>query len=355
MRSDDLFTLDQMLRLAPVAPTPDTHRAALIGLILPLLDAALDTGEQDFGWHLDRLCRAISLGQAQAFFDGYGRLCGCALWTHADAAAGRLLMARGPRALAAAQLATQGAPWLLEMRSLFGSPSPLLAALNERAFADAEDVTYFRHVRGRRLVKQVTVDDRARFARGRGTPRADDKARFLATAEGQALLLETTAGIERAVERGHALCLLRKSAHVAALPLVRALQRLNVPLGLGQARLQVSPAGVPLALLTWAWLDDERLSEFQGRMPESLSRAEWNEGGRLCVCDAVATGEGRDWLAGELSGRWLPGEAIHLLPVWQGDGPGPARRWDAAERRGFDLANLGPARREVAGLLVDAA
>lgn len=293
MQRHEIFTLSEMRQMLPLVDPSAPGGDMLLGLLLPLLDARLDTGGQDFGWHFDRIRVAIDLGQAEIFFDAYGRLCGFALWTHAQPAAQRALLTGGPRAVGASDLGQGDNLWMLEMHASYGCLPGLMQILRDRHLASAQAVTYFRHARGRRLAKQFTRRDRTRFARGEDPFRPEQRGAFLRTSDGRFMLEQTAAIVEEGLARGRCLRLLRSNPQFAALPLTFALQRLDTPLSLGQYRLHLSDRGEPLALLSWAWLDRESLPLWALRRPETLARYDWNDGDWLCLCDAVAAPGGR--------------------------------------------------------------
>jgi hemolysin-activating ACP:hemolysin acyltransferase len=316
MLRHEIFTLSEMCSLLPATDSCAFDADAMLGILMPLLDTRLDTGTQDFAWHYDRIRAAAALGQAEVFFDGYGRLCGFALWTHARPADQRALLTHGPRAVGAGSLASTGNLWMLEMQAFYGCLAGLMQILRDRHMVDAPAVTYFRHARGRRMVKQLTRQDRTRFAQGSAPFRPEVRGGFLRTSEGQAMLKLTAKAIQEGLERGRCLTLLRTSPWFAALPLQAALQRLETPLALGQYRLHLSKLGEPLALLSWAWLDRELSAQWPLRSPESLARHDWNDGDWLCLCDAVANAAGVPLLLADLAGDWLASETWHLLPGW---------------------------------------
>ncbi|MEW5837002.1 MAG: toxin-activating lysine-acyltransferase [Pseudomonadota bacterium] len=315
----EFFTLKEMLDLTGIGSA--RHEiAALIGLVLPLLDGRLDIEKRTFGWHFDRLARACTLQNTNAFFDGYGRQCGMAVWTHVRTWAEQRLVAHGPRVLGAGEFATRGRLWILEAQFPHGMSPALLRFLRDRSFAREHSVTYFRHARGRRLVKRLSAEDRTRFAREVGRGSRVSSGAFLKSSEGRELMRHCAVAIRRAIDRGRALMLLRTCERLAALPLAVVLQRLETPLGLGQICLKVSDTGEPMSLLTWAWLDRHQANRCQLAAPETIARHEWNAGDLLCVCDAVAAPEGRPALLHDLSGAWFPGEILHVFPGWAGLG-----------------------------------
>lgn len=333
MQADEILTLREMLDLLPDDPADRPPAAALLGLVLPLLDTRADADGQDFGWHFDRLVRAFELGQADAFFDGYGRLCGAALWTSVGPDAERRMLARGPRAAGAADLSRRGNAWLLDLHCLYGNLPLLLEMLRDRYLADAATLTYSRQVRGRRVAKQIARTDRSGLVRRIDPRRPPGRAAFLRSSDGALLLQQAAQFIAPAIERGLALTVLRSCPRFAALPLPVALQRLETPLSLGQYRLHRSTAGTPVALLTWAWFERELVDRPAGA-PAAVQRHEWNAGNCLVVCDAVASQDGAGVLMSDLDEGLFPGETLHVLPGWFGGAQaGLPRAWDAAGRR----------------------
>jgi len=312
--------LSEMLGLIRAKQSSTVSRAATLGLMMPMLDASSDIGSaRNFGWHFDRLSRAIDLGQAEVFFDGFGRLCAFALWTHPTPAATKVLMAEGSRALGADGLGEAGAPWLLEMQANHGSLPAVMQMLRDRHLSDQHQLTYSRVIRGRRMVKQIARDDRTRFARGTNRFQSIIRGSFLRTSEGQEMLKQSANLVDQAIERGHCLSLLRLKQYFAVRQLSSALQRLEMPFSLRQHRLHMSRQGDALALLTWAWLDRKHLAQWDGCRPENLARYQWNDGDILCVSDAAASPPGRARLRRELAGEWMPDTTLHFMPGWHPD------------------------------------
>ncbi len=314
-----MYSLIDILSLAGRDTKQQTLCAASVGLILPLIAEGPLAAQKGLGWHMDRIIQAVALDQLPIYFDRFGRLAGHVLWTQVDPALDRALLKSGSQVVGAAELSHQGVAWILDFNAMFGELPTVLRDMRDQRLARQDTVTYFRYKRGRRIAKRIARSDRSSFFLHPRPVHARNSDWPLMRKDGKDLLHAAAAVLDAAIELGRCLGLMRSLDEFAGMPLPLALNRLRAPLAQMQSRLYVSATGKPTALMTWAWLDCTGLERAPLPAPQALAPFEWNEGGMLCLCDAIALPAGLPDMAADLAGRWFPSEDFWVYPRTSAD------------------------------------
>jgi len=302
-----MLTLAQMLRLAGLTTPPLNERAALLGLVLPMLAAHPGIASRSLEWHYARLSRAIELDQIKLYFDRLGRYCGYVWWTKAPEELESRLLRYGSDALEANELSMEGEAWILDFRASLGELPNILMDLRDSLSGQCDTLTYFRYKRGLRIAKRITLDSKASFFH-RASPAADsDETGWLRSDKGKSSLSASTTFLEESITCGLILELFARLPSQAGMPLPAVFSRILHALKARQCKLLRASNGEPQGFYSWAWREVEELSPIKS--PHEWELYEWRDGRDALVCDAIATRSGADALRQELStfaeGDWL--------------------------------------------------
>lgn len=306
--------------------------AIYLGLLLPVFAARPEMANIPLKWHVDRIDTALSFGQIALCFDRFGRQSGHAIWTGTNQDTERLLIASGPLALDASQIApaANSNTWLLDFAAEWNTRSEMIARGLAEWFRDHAELGYFHQKNQRRTARRMRRGDALRMARPcAGTPTAGPL--FLASSEGSGLLHAFKAEIGAALERGLLLRLMSTVPEDASLPLWVAINRLRVPLSLYQHRIYRGENGNVSGFLTWAWLTDQNMA----KRPLSLLGLhphEWNDGRRLCLMDGVIGPDVSAAMIRDISEELFPEEDLSVCTLHTPVRTSQLRSWSSRDR-----------------------
>lgn len=252
------------------------------------------------------------------FFDRFGRCAGHVLYAYVDTFSGSAFLRAGvtPHTLAATRPGSN--LWLFDFSAIHGQLRSVLVALRDLHFVDASAVTYFRNKLGRRIAKRLSREDcTSFFAQGslmlpEQHGNAHSHHAVFLRKEHDGLLHQALAQLRVATAVGHAARLASRTRAYAALSLVQAMQRIGIPVSLGQHRLYRGHRGKLAGWISWAWLDNHGL-ECDARPLHEWAQPEWNCGDQLCLCDVFVSPDVVDDMAADLAGAWFPDEPLWLL------------------------------------------
>jgi hemolysin-activating ACP:hemolysin acyltransferase len=291
-----------------------SKKALAVGLAVRFLEAKW--GAKQVGQHLDRILPAIDANQYEFYFDSITRVVGFVTWALVTPDISRTLIQSGPSALAQSDWRCGSELWIIDFFARDGVLPETLADLRDRILHAHETATYFRYKSTRRLVKQVSRQDRTTFfsAHGGKSTRQffapDDKVNLTAN---DIILHGCEQNFSRALEIGRCMLALRHSQSYLQSPLWKSSYSLSEFVAIRQYRTYLTADGAPAGLLTWAWLSARTISNI-ARVPlHDTHTSEWNEGDLLCLCDVAVSESVREEMEGDILGNLFPQESTILL------------------------------------------
>lgn len=302
-----MITLSQLLAMTCVGNCRSNYRAAMHGLMLPMLAEHPIVAMQSVDWHYRRLERAIDLEQVKLYFDRFGRCCGYAWWTQVSSQNEDRILQFGPEALAAEHFCTEGKPWIVDLWATFGRLPEILLDLCEIMWKLNTTISYCRYKNGKRMLKSATLCNEAQSAEIELAHPESAETYWLCSDDGKPSLEALATILRSAVDCGKAVGLLVRVARYAKLPLPAILRRLRPALECRQYRLLCSPAGEPESYCSWLWREVTGASACEPILTLELS--DWHDGRDAWLCDAVMMRGCASNLQQELStvapGGWL--------------------------------------------------
>lgn len=326
-----MYLLPELLRHVGQDPNPAAMRFMALGFVLSDWAARRGLSSRSLAWGVDRVLRALELGQLEVVFDAYGRQSGHVLWTGCDDDLHQRLLAGGPDVAGPLELGRGPILWALDAALRNGVLDAALLALRDRVWPQAKEIFYFRArpagLQARMLVRapQLALFRRAGAA---ADPQSAEMALRASTRQGHAARAELAA----AAELGRILWLLRRCATFSRAPLGAAMARVRAPMRQGLTRLHCDAQGEPLAFMSWGWMQPHGLTAEAAPL-HALPAPRWSDGTALVLCDAVAAAGAVAWVDQTLRGDWFAQEPLHLYPTdWQPGLRSVGVCWAADER-----------------------
>jgi putative two-component system response regulator len=221
-----MYLLPELLRHVGQDPNPAAMRFMALGFVLSDWAARRGLSSRSLAWGVDRVLRALELGQLEVVFDAYGRQSGHVLWTGCDDDLHQRLLAGGPDVAGPLELGRGPILWVLDAALRNGVLDAALLALRDRVWPQADEIFYFRArpagLQARMLVRtpQLALFRRAGAA---ADPQSAEMALRASTRQGHAARAELAA----AAELGRILWLLRRCATFSRAPLGAAVGELE--------------------------------------------------------------------------------------------------------------------------------
>jgi hemolysin-activating ACP:hemolysin acyltransferase len=304
-----MIRLSELIALVEMDSSPALMANAAAGVIFPVVADLHSRSTESFGSLYDRFLKAFKEKKLEIYFDRFGRFTGYVLWEVVAAkdfgdVLNRSALDRDPN--------SAEYPIVLDFCAFYGEVHRILFDLRDRVFAKFVSCRFTRRKRGKDLCKTWVRSTHRTFFKS--SMQIDGGGSHLLTWSGRDLLHRAKMALSQATKLGQCLELIRSIKRFAAQPSSAVVMQLQNPLSLGQAKLWLSSNGKPIAFMSWAWMTRAWL--FQRDLPwlHDVPLSEWNEGECLCLCHAIADGEGRAILLSELTGGLFPGEDLYIYP-----------------------------------------